>query len=835
MGLVEDVKSYLKLSFKHELKQALADAKDEEDKIKIRLKHETKLEETINNHKGSLTILRKIVEYTGINDLVKAVASLELRNVSPYGEKFVDSKAGGKITKGEVFNFVYKNKEQVFPLGIDASINLMQSFGTEKQKESVDKEHKKIIEKKNKDYTQISIDEKISEVMDNEKITKVKYITKKDKKAVKKLLKANIELEKYKDIIRILLDSNDAYNRIDQSNLISSNEFSGQLFGWYKHKLKDEVEPLPDSIENIFNLLNNKKTYIPADERKHLISILTTYEALNRKADAEAVIGSFIDDIEFLRTEDTLSLEQKLALGSGVPDRKDRITLLDAAKILSRKNIIDYREKYNKEHLDYNKNELNETIDRLSKYFMKNGQWIGKAYKNVPNKVKKTIYFSTLTLKDFRKIKNMLVLQTLTHNEQGLSRALDIKRFRKTIEDIVTIGRKIDYMDNYIKENNIEIDNEDNAKETAKKIKENMTRGDAYINTDEFKRKYGISTIEFCARITKSSYANAWKQYYFDMSRLLRLGLFKVEDNTKIKTDMIKELIDTKKKKTELKKANTLFDDNLINKYSKPKFLENNHEFITTSENYDLEGFVEGYDKALENTDEKEAKKIIEKANKIEKKAFYTSRAYENSSCDKFSISQYLFKKPYKKAGFNEVIDIKALENVIKTHKNRYICAKYLVKDDWLIKTELLFMYENRKQLSSHLDINDHLSKTYIENIRENKSKSYIDKEIISQVDYYFSAIENNLKIEKSVISNPNKKKLRQNEYLINIKGTTWERDGNKDHKFKKAFGEYLDWDTYKQKWHQTMPITKLRMIFLTKRLMQYNKDNNADISITIL
>jgi len=288
----------------------------------------------------------------------------------------------------------------------------------------------------------------------------------------------------------------------------------GQFLGWFKRQ-KDR---LPQSIRDIYTTITNPHIEVPDNERGFMMTALIAYSAANMPIRREAVIGSWQKDLTLIMG---LSDAHPIIAKYGKPDlspirhilQQNEITLVDATRVYDVYPVNEVRKEINGEYSSRFSNEIDSIKEILEPLFKKDGKMRDDSYgSSVPlERLKRSVYFSTLTRNDFASVMEIIRLETIANSTEETYAAVDIDKFKELTDSIVCSARKVAYMNKKLEEGEVVVENIEEAEELADDLRDNMFRGSKYDIVENFGEKNGIEldeVIRRCSAVHKNN--GAW-------------------------------------------------------------------------------------------------------------------------------------------------------------------------------------------------------------------------------------------------------------------------------------------------------------------------------------
>ncbi len=528
----------------------VAVAQDEPEKI-------GQLDQTLTTYGGDYRLLQEFLRLFGSNNPYEASRRAVLKQavfrtpteMRQEGEIYGLSVSGHKLTD-QIFVLTHQyDPTRMWRSGSEAITKILEAFGTEEQKEPFTPKGKEHIHQRKKAQAQKTLHEVVQTLedvlRDPEKIQDVQ--SRNDRLKVHHILELDEELKRRLLQLDKVIYGNTALMATDTSSHLLALDKGGMLMGWFGRQIKT----LPETIRDIYTTIVNPLIAVPEEERKFMFGSLIAYAAGHMYVQKEAIVGSYLQDLDFIMRE--LPEEHPIVEQYGKPDLtavrhilpRAEITLLEAVQIFDIYPVHEVRRGINQHYFQKFKSEIEPLIEKLTPLFISNAKlnlrlgdqqvdfingskWREDCYgASVPlTRLKKSIYAATLCGEDFHAIRDWLRLKTLTqNNETRFYQAQSLKEFIQHVDSLVTASRKLVSLEQTLGEEKIEIEDPENVE--GIKLPKILLRGKEYSTTERFASSEEITLVEFIKRCDYGEkYSKDWKKLRGKVAEAERAGLY---------------------------------------------------------------------------------------------------------------------------------------------------------------------------------------------------------------------------------------------------------------------------------------------------------------------
>lgn len=549
----------------------VAVAQDEPEKV-------GELDKVLSTYTGDYRILKQFLELFGNYNPWKASFQAVLKQAvfrTPVemrheGEVYGLSVSGHKLTD-QIFVLTHTyDPTRVWRSGSRAITKILEAFGTEEQKESFTPKGREHIEHRKKAQAGNCLKEVVQtleDVLQNPNLID-NVQSRNDRLKVHHILELDEELKQRLLKLDRVVYGNTALMATDTSTHLLALDKGGMLMGWFER----QKETLPEAIRDIYTTIANPLISVPEEERKFMFGSLIAYAAGHMYVKKEAVVGSYLQDLDFIMNE--LPEEHPIVEQYGKPDLtairhilpRDQITLLEATTIFDIYPVHEVRQGINRHYYQKFQKEIEPLIEKITPLFMQGGKWREDCYENsVPlGRLKSSVYAAALCGEDFHAIRDWLRLKTLTQNhETRFYQAQSLKEFIQHVDSLVTASRRLVSLEQTLKDNKITIDDPEDVEGTN--LPKILLRGKEYSIAERFASSEEITLTEFIKRGDYGEkYSKDWKKLRGKVAEAERAGLFseKVIGILRPLLDRVKQYLPYAQKQTEVEAATNFVEAN---------------------------------------------------------------------------------------------------------------------------------------------------------------------------------------------------------------------------------------------------------------------------------
>jgi len=621
---------------------------------------------------------------------------------------------------------------------------------------------------------------------------------------------------------------------------LPSVDKGGGLLGWFKR----EFDNLPQEIGDCFTTYVSPHKQISEDERKEIIGTLIAYAARHRKVKRDAIIGGYQEDLELIvnlpEDHDILKQHGRPVMGTlKTVLSADYITLIDAATIFEAYPLDEIRINQNGQHFAQcnvsngritGKGDIADIMKRFKKLFMEDDLWKEDSYGiSVPNRLNKSVYFGALQKEDFGAIRDMLRLATLAPDKKRFLQSTSMKEFKQLTDRVVLVARKVRHLGYLLDKKGVTYDNDEDAKDAAKKIKTHTFRGKGYDLVENFEAEHGMSYDEFLRRgelvLSKDWIDNVharWGKYQFAMKEGAQFGIAFTGERVEKLIEKAKALtadIGNAFERIEAAKASPLYASGI---YASEK------EYYTPQDMKELKHILEACATI------KQQEESFKEWNKLKEKYETYSKAgrkfYSGSFKEHVEIRAKHFTNQSISSHFHGHVQFTTPE-FLETHINAYVHTDDL-PEDWLDRAKFLvsptaapLVKRTRRTGPGMNTIND-------VSALSPSTDAYFYQNLIDDVETFYQELVDTAKPEMSVVRQG--QELLQGSldtpYRVVVRGTSIKDKG----KFNPAFRVYrFSYDGKQRHWHTTASIAQIGLI--TQDLAAYNQEHGRKLRIEVI
>jgi hypothetical protein len=536
------------------------------------------LDKILSTYTGDYRILKQFLELFSSHNPWKASSQAVLKQavfrtpteMRTEGEIYGVSVSGHKLTD-QIFVLTHTyDPTRVWRSGSRAITKILEAFGTEEQKEPFTSKGKERIEHRKKAQAEICLKEVVQTLEDVLKnpdlIDNVQ--SRNDRLKVHHILELDEELKRRLLQLDKVVYGNTALMDTDTSTHLLALDKGGMLMGWFER----QKETLPKAIRDIYTTIVNPMISIPEEERKFMFGSLIAYAAGHMYVKKEAIVGNYIQDLDFIMKE--LPEEHPIVKQYGKPDLtairhllpKNEITLLEATTIFDIYPVDEVRRGINQHYFYKFQKEIEPLIEKLTPLFIRGGKWREDCYEDsVPlGRLKSSVYAAALCGEDFHAVRDWLRLKTLTQNhETRFYQAQSLKEFIQHVDSLIIASRKLVSLEQTLRDNKIEIEDPENIEEI--KLPKILLHGKDYSTAERFASGEGITLTEFVKRCDYGEkYSKEWKKLRGKVAEAQRAGLYseKVIKDLRPLLDRVKQYIPYKQKQVEVETATNFVEAN---------------------------------------------------------------------------------------------------------------------------------------------------------------------------------------------------------------------------------------------------------------------------------
>lgn len=498
-----------------------------------------------NKYKGSKSDLDKFLGLAGTDDVIEAVNKLKLidfyftteqeRQEMREGKRppLAVSQSGHKLIRGTYkYSLEDKLESETLNYGFTMISHLM-IFASERTREEFETISGKSIEQMKKAKSNL-VKKRVNDfttdletlVKDETELRKIPSRLLKEKINLLKQLDKQATQELDKAITR-LYSLRELHPELYEKSLedFTTPVTGGTLLGWFKRQ-----EKLPEYITKYVNILSQpkEKDEYTIQEINNFYGVLFTYYSLHNKINTEAHLSKRLSDLETI-----INIPEKIkqygkqedyekavsSMRKAIENTKD-LTVFEIADLIDMYPVKELREKENY-LLTQQKNINNETLEQefseateLFKdlFYEKDNTLKEKSSReSIPREITNHHYSALIYKNNWKTIQKYFQLKSASRNEEDLLTGVSINEYKEIYKNTVLSARKARFIDDYIKENSINIKD---TKEAKRELKEKLQvlKDDDLLSAEKFKEKHELELEEVIKRLSVIN------EYYGDCS-----------------------------------------------------------------------------------------------------------------------------------------------------------------------------------------------------------------------------------------------------------------------------------------------------------------------------
>lgn len=775
---------------------------------------------------------------------------------------------GGQKLTDQYFVFcAVNNPVKSAVLGSQAATKILESFGTREQVAPFSPEGKKRIGKERvesgtralRDFA-TTLDEILQ---DPRRVRDVQG--RHDRLKVLTILGLDEALRTRMRSLDALVYGNQALVDPSSPTCVLAADPGGMLFRW----LRSQKDTMPLELRDIYTSLTNPHTQLSEEDIRQKTAALFVYAALHRPIDRDAILAGHIKDLNYFIALAKSDPDHPIIKKYGVPDlaplrpilQRKEITLFDALQVLDIPQIDAARRAENGRYYHRNQKEVHAAVERLHWLFMEEGTWREDSLgASIPSqRLKTTLPAAVLSQKDFGVVRNWLRLRTLSGSDHNLFRSQPIQDFADVIDGVVVAQRKMQYLDERLRELGTPVDEHAmNAEPLLSTLKNNPFRTSTVKRAEEFEKKHGMTLDDCIARCEEMlGHDQIWQARRTKFALLRKYGLFDDradrglieligQARSFVPVGEIKEDVEIarwvylhplrvharhewyivpEKKYVTQDIATTLVEaravarelERIENAYrNKPEFiahlLQRRRELRGEEMNL-LHYFNLGTNGFLHNG---------------EKPAWFGVRSALYDSFEDHSVRQRLAQEAV-------ILDPEHLERHLDNLVLKYV-PKDALEEGWLERAEFLASREAESWLPC-LGLKGSSAGSYgvVQELKR-AERAFVQKRLIEHVDLWFDRIETMFQYAPETLSGVALGDFDSSpllaRYDLRIAGTTRDDAG----RFKTTFPHGFYFDGQTKEWRQSNKagVTKATVGDMSLRIRAYNRQHNAALRVVV-
>ncbi|MCB9358414.1 hypothetical protein H6503_00635 [Candidatus Woesearchaeota archaeon] len=757
----------------------------------------------LESYTGDKNNLRDIIVKAKTGNPFEAVSRLRLKEIKTAEEEDGKKRALGTSNPGRiVYNKLYVfgiegNPSEEIQLGTISLNKLVSAFGTSHQQEMIASKNyepriENSISSRLEDY--IKNPERLQEIGNSGIRRKILSIL--NAEADKKLL----------DIIKSL-------NREIYSEMLSSMKFNSSYadvdmglspMGWlYKHKddFSNEVKEL---------ILQRNDPFCRPEDTSAIDSVLLSIEASSRPFSTKAVLGGFLDDVQYI---EKLPDENPVIQKYGRPDltrvvsviKQDTITRNDASNVFNSFSMRDFREEYAGLQ-DARYPEIGKMIAEWEKA-IKEGDGVKEDClgESVPNRLRKEYGFAGLTRDEKKAIMDTIVDTALGIDGSGYKRALPLAMMDERRESLVIASRKARY--------NIAhgIETQEDLKGSDKGIS-----GNSIDSVDNFEREKGISVLEVIKRYDARLRRRSYIQDRDSIAELAEHGLYDKKSGLEEITAAAKELVpadpDVKRKLKEL------YDDEMVVNI---RCFDESLEYLTKDEADSWSIIVQRYDDIQGLIgDRTDLAEIVARKHEIASRRIIEIEVNRSISAKAGS---------YEDLTLNcvgvEFINVEEMRNQVDS-----LTKAEALPEEWYEKLEFIVSFD-AKPFLERMEVKgaDSNSWKYVQDAVRRKEEYAFSKQTIKSVKETYETIEGMLQYDNNLLVDDQgfSEARISDQFNIHVAG-----DYNRE-KFKKEVSRFFNYSGDGMRLYKSF--SKATIIDILQKLESFNTKYKTELRAEIV
>ncbi len=499
----------------------------------------------LNRYTGSPVILRSwLEEIAEEHNPWKATANMRLaqaifrtpREMKGGGQIHGVSLGGQKLTDQYFVFRAINDPVKSAVLGSQAATKILQSFGTREQLAPFSSKGRKKIEKERAELGTRALRDltpTLDEILqDPRRVRDVQG--RHDRLKVLAILGLDKALRARMCSLDALIYGNQALVDPSSPTYLLAADPGGMLFGW----LRSQRDHLPPELRDVYTSLTSPHTQLSEEEVRRGTAALFVYAALHRPINRDAILAGHIKDLNYFIDLAKKNPDHPFIKKYGVPDlaplrpilQRKEITLFDALQVLDIPQIDMARKMENGKYYRTDQKAVDAAAERLQWLFLDGGTWREDSLgASLPSqRLKTTLSAAVLGQEDFAAVRNWLRLHTLSRSDHDLFRSQPIQDFAGVIDSLVVVQRKMQYLDERLRELGTPVDEHlINAEHFLPTLRNNSFRASTVRRVERFEEKYGLTLDDFVARCEEVlRYEQIWQGRREKVALLKKYGLF---------------------------------------------------------------------------------------------------------------------------------------------------------------------------------------------------------------------------------------------------------------------------------------------------------------------
>lgn len=799
------------------------------------------LEATVQAYDGDPDLLDKFLLKFGSNDPYEAAGNARLvsavfrtpEEIKRAGDILGISESGHKLTDQI---FVYRNvhnESQQWVSGSQAITKIMEAFGMPEQAGvlTTSQRRKDIVEQKKRRMRQ-ALQEYVptlEAVLEQPGL--LNYVPRrKERIELKQLLRLD-ELKRRIHSFEALLAANPDWLDEHKPTYLLAMDPGGRFFGWFRRQLKE----LPTSIRDMYTTLTSPYVEIPEEKQRFMLGALFVYAASRMPIHRQVVLGGYQQDLEYIAS---LPRDHHLVQQYGLPRllpvqdilRKKEITLLEASRVIDAYPFLQIRQQVNQEYLSRYSQEWSKALDRLRPLFIVDGKWREDSLgTSVPlERLKKSVYFSTLQREDFEVIKDMLRLQTLAVTLERFYAALPVQECKRKVDRITTMQRRLRSMDDRFKEHNVVVAFPEDAPEVVRDWKHVLYRRKEFDLAENFEGKYGLSLEELVKRMPFVFSGEVVSTNLRErMSRHAAYGLYSTADVEGLEQEIAraKSLIPYDRIREDAEKARKILKHPLIVRFDREYLLPRSEEAYTGELPVAvMQDVLEAGAQLQESeTQQRGIGDIIALREEMRKGRFYQGSVEGKLTLIETGY-QRILPEPVLEIHGVQVLDVRnwrshcaALQEIVAHPSAQWVRRLHYLtgRDADALLRQIGLKWTEPSAWARAKDIGP---------------DSYVQRTLMQAVDDTYQRLKVLFAFAEEVVGE-GLDIVKQGElydrYAVSIKGTTVRDKG----RFKQSFDKF---NYHQRQWVSYRPLSKGKIGELTLKLKEYNEQHGAALRMEI-
>ncbi len=720
--------------------------------------------------------------------------------------------------------------------GAQAITKIMETFGTDEQKEQFSPEGRTKTRRRKKQRIQEGLED-LATTLEEALLGEKKAQSAEDRRKVQYIQGLDEELKKRLLLLDRVIYGDTAFNEGQSKTYLLSTDPGGMFFGWFKRQLTS----LPAEIRDMYTSLTDDLT--DPESEKELVASLIAYYANTRLISREIVLGGYQEDLDLiLKLPEDHPLIQKHGRPNLAPIRdllKQReITLLDATRVIQAYPVDAVRQEINSAYVREMEAEGHAILKIAENLFCPNGKWREDAYGvSLPmDRLKQSIYYAAWNRKDFAVIRNIIRARTIAKSRSGMMNALSMKQCKQLVDGVVIAVRKLKPLDEWIAQHKKKITSPETEYEAVKEARAVTIRGLAYDTAENFASQYGLTLDEFAKRGEAQFRSKAlWQKMLPELQKSAAYGLYSTKLLERVAPFVaeLRELVPQEQLVEHVTAALAAWHDPLTVESMLPLFPTIGKKYYTLPEAATIRAYAEAQRAidALRAAKPEKINAVLEQREQLRKAQFHAGTLEPVIDVQAISYAQ-LDHALEPRIWFGEkaasILDVDQWDFFFAELTTGYYTGRQ-ISGDWVKKFRFLTDAEAAPYLKQ-AGIANQLIQNTVTARRFDRDRDFVHTDLVQQVERVYQRISQQVVVDESIVIS-GAELLQQGNlldtYALGITGTT-RADANR---FGYSFWE-CRWDLEQKNWQSRYDLPKYKVVVIIDRVRAYNERNKTELRV---